>query len=73
MSCDILWDPERRRGCFWCNTGDVAFGPIFDEREVLEVLDRHLQEIGVDPRKLTLDELIRWQSDAREVVQDAND
>jgi hypothetical protein len=29
MSVEILHDPDKQIACFYCNTTDVAFGPVF--------------------------------------------
>ncbi len=61
MSCDTLTNGDDTLACFFCDTSDVAFGPVVygeattGAREKLEAFRLWL---GVDPRSVPVCELM---------------
>jgi hypothetical protein len=74
MSVEVIHDKDKCLKAFFCNTTDVAFGPIFQRDEEPEIFMTWLQEKHQvrygDPRQLESGDLAlkvsEWRNEIRE-------
>lgn len=73
MSCNVLANGDDTRACFWCDTSDWAFGPVFYDSESATALAQAFRlSLPRDPREYTASDLenryAQWQMEQDEVT-----
>lgn len=72
MSIGILTDRDTNQSVMFCNTSEIAFGPVFGEDEdPQDFLDWLADSQGyTNPRRLKVNDLVDWVDKWRKQVEE---
>ena len=63
MGLRIIHDERNQHACMYCSTSEWAFGPVAYGENALKKLEAFQRFLGVDARRLRMDELERKWSE----------